>query len=290
MREFFAQFPSDEHCLNHLFDVRFGQGFKCPKCEREAKWYRLESERAYSCQWCGNHIHPTVGTPFEDTRTPLQLWFYAIYLFTTSRHGVSGKELQRQLGVTYKTAWRMGHQIRKHMDMVDGEAPLSGNIEIDETFVGGRRIGMGNKGGNEAHKAVVIGMLERDGDVIANVIPDTKNKSIHPLIHKNIAKGSHINTDEFRAYVYLRKMGYSHETVLHSVREYVKGDCHTNGIESFWRHLKCSLKGTHIQVSKKHLQKYVKEFEYRFNSRQNPSAMFPELVSSFAKSYSSQAE
>ena len=94
-REFFKQFPDDETCLNHLFDVRFGQGHACPKCERPANWYRIKAERAYSCQWCGHHLHPTVGTPFEQTRTPLQLWFYAMHLFTTTRHGVSAKELQR---------------------------------------------------------------------------------------------------------------------------------------------------------------------------------------------------
>jgi|SRR5680860_1255336 len=115
VREFFKQFPDDASCLEHLFTVHFGQGHKCSKCEREAKWYPIKAERAYSCQWCGNHLHPTVGTPFARSRTALQLWFYAIYLFTTSRHGVPAKELQRQLGVTYKCAWRMGHEIRNHM-------------------------------------------------------------------------------------------------------------------------------------------------------------------------------
>lgn len=113
VQQFFKLYKDDEACLVHLFNVRFGQGHECPKCERAAKWYRIKAERAFSCQWCGHHLHPTVGTPFEKSRTSLQLWFYAIYLFTTTRHGVSGKELQRQLGVTYKTAWRMGHEIRK---------------------------------------------------------------------------------------------------------------------------------------------------------------------------------
>jgi transposase len=140
IREFFKQFPDDEACLQHLFEVRFGQGFACPKCERASKWFRIKAERAYSCQFCGHHLHPTVGTPFEQTRTPLQLWFYAVYLFTTTRHGVPAKELQRQLGVTYKTAWRMGHEIRKHMAEVDGEAPIGGageTVQVDETFIGG---------------------------------------------------------------------------------------------------------------------------------------------------------
>ncbi len=130
IQEFLAKFSTAEACLQHLFDTRFGQGHVCPNCNRKAKWYHIKAERAYSCQWCGHHFHPTVGTPFEDSRTPLQLWFYAIYLFTTSRHGVPAKELERQLGVTYKTAWRMADLIRQHMATVDDEWPLFGDVEI----------------------------------------------------------------------------------------------------------------------------------------------------------------
>lgn len=167
VREFFKQFPGDDACLKHLFEVRFGQGHTCPKCKREARWYPIQAERAFSCQWCGHHIHPTVGTLFEKSRTPLQLWFYAIFLFTNTRHGVPAKELQRQLGVTYKCAHRMGHMIRNHMAEIDGEDPLGGegkHVEIDETLVGGyqRRSKRGRGGDN---KTVVFGMLERDGEV-----------------------------------------------------------------------------------------------------------------------------
>ncbi len=134
VRQFFAKFPDDRSCLAHLFNVRFGQGHSCPKCERAAKWYPLKSELAFSCQWCGHHVHPMVGTIFEKSRTPLQLWFYAMFLFTTTRNGVSAKELQRQLGVTYKTAWRIGHKVREHMTLVDGDSILSGAVEVDETL------------------------------------------------------------------------------------------------------------------------------------------------------------
>ena len=154
VRQFFQQFPDDAACLEHLFNVRFGQGHECPKCERTAKWYRLQSEQAFSCQWCGHHVHPMVGSIFEKSRTPLQLWFYAIFLFTTSKHGVSGKELQRQLGVTYKTAWRMAKLIREHMAQVDADAPLGGAgeiVEVDETFVGGKTTGMDWRTQNRCH-------------------------------------------------------------------------------------------------------------------------------------------
>ena len=166
--QFFKRFPDDETCLEHLFNVRYGQHHTCPKCKREAKWYRIKAERAYSCQWCGHHLHPTVGTLFENTRTGLQLWFYAIYLFTTSRHGVPAKELERQLGVTYKTAWRIGHEIRKHMALVDGEDPLSGNVEVDETYVGGKSTG-GKRGRGAPGKTIVFGMMQRGGDVMTKV-------------------------------------------------------------------------------------------------------------------------
>jgi len=123
VRQFFRAFPDDDTCLEYIFTIRYGQGYRCPKCRRGARWYRLQAERAYSCSWCGHHLHPTARTPFADSHTPLQVWFYAIYLFTRSKYGVTAVELQEQLGVTYKTAWRMGRRIRHFMAGVDG-APL----------------------------------------------------------------------------------------------------------------------------------------------------------------------
>ena len=115
IKEFFEKYPNDDACLDHIMMVRYGKANHCDKCDKDTKYSRVSSQRAYACQWCGHHLYPCVGTPFEGSRTPLQLWFYAIYLFTTTRSGVSAKELERQLGVTYKTAWRMAKEIRKHM-------------------------------------------------------------------------------------------------------------------------------------------------------------------------------
>jgi transposase len=282
LREFLAQFPDDESCLKHVFDCRFGQGHTCPKCGKKAKWYRLQAERAFCCGICGHHLHPTVGTLFEDSRTPLQLWFLAIYKFTTSRHGVSAKELQRELGVTYKTAWRIGHEIRKHMAEVDGELPLSGEVEIDETYVGGKSHGQGCGRGTK-NKSVVFGMLQRGGQVMTKVVPDCKIKTLHPIIEENVQKGSTTHTDEFITYNSLGKKGYTHKVVHHNQKEYVLNGSHVNGLENFWKYLKGSIRSTHIHVSKKHLQKYAKEFEFRYNSRRNPTSMFPALVSQFPK-------
>jgi transposase-like protein/Zn ribbon nucleic-acid-binding protein len=281
IKEFYAAFPDDEACVQHVFDSRFGQGYKCPKCNEKSNWSRITKVRAYACQWCGHHLHPTVGTLFENSRTPLQLWFYAMYLFTTSRHGVSAKELQRQLGVTYKCAFRIGHQIRQHMAEVDGELPLSGQVEIDETYIGGRTKGMGRR--YTGNKTIVFGMLQRDGQVMTKVVPNVGKKTLHPIIEANVAQGSTVHTDELRSYKGLNKKGFTHKTVNHGAKEYVLNDTHVNGLENFWKHLKGSIRSTHIHVSQKNLHKYTKEFEYRFNSRENPSAMFPALVSKFSQ-------
>ena len=132
VQDFFKKFPDDESCLDHLMAVRFGTTLDCPKCSKNGKFHRVKKRPVYECQWCGFQINPMVGTPFEKTRTALQKWFYALYLFTTSRHGVPAKELQRQLGVTYKCAWRMGHEIRKYMGGTDGDSSLGGHVEVDE--------------------------------------------------------------------------------------------------------------------------------------------------------------
>lgn len=287
IREFFKQFPDDETCLRHLFDVRFGQGHTCPKCERPSKWHRIKAERAFSCQWCGHHLHPTVGTPFEKARTSLQLWFYAIYLFTTTRNGVAAKELQRQLGVTYKTAWRMAGLIREHMANVDGDRKVGGQdkvVQIDETLIGGavrREFGRGNRS-QFRNKTTVMGMLEKDGEVLTTVVPDNRKHTLLPKVAEHVEEGSIIHTDELRSYKDISEMGFTHETVNHSRGVYVsQSGCHVQGIENFWSQLKRMVNGTHIHVSRKHLWKYAKEAEYRFNRRLNPSVMLPELLTTF---------
>lgn len=281
--QFFKRFPNEETCLNHLFDVRFGQGFECPRCERASKWFRIKAERAYSCQWCGHHLHPTVGTPFEKTRTPLQSWFYAIFLFTTTRNGVAAKELQRQLGVTYKTAWRMADLIRKHMGDVDGDNLLGGAgevVEIDETLIGGSVSGKGS--GYKGNKAVVVGMMERGGEVVTKVVTSRHREPMERLVLDNVHPGATVATDEFGSYRRLDTLGFDHVTVQHKKGQYTTPNGGgVNSIEGFWAQLKRSIKGTHIHVSRKHLWKYAKEAEYRFNRRHVPSLMMDELLSTF---------
>ena len=279
VRQFFQRFPSDEACLAHLFRVRFGQGHECPKCGRSAKWYPLKSEKAFSCQWCGYHIHPMVGTLFEKSRTPLQMWFYAIFLFATTRNGVSAKELERQLGVTYKCAWRMGHKVREHMALVDGDGMLGGMVKVDETYIGGHTPrGRGGRG-----KAIVMGMKEKDGEVITEVIPDRSSKSTIPHSHDHIEKGSEVHADEHGGDNPLdRSEDYELLAAVHTAEEYVGyPDEMTNAVDGFFSQLKRTIEGTHISVSRKHLGKYAKECKFRFNRRQEPSSMLLDLLSRF---------
>jgi len=283
--QFFKRFPTGDACLKHLFDIRFGHDHTCPKCDRVSKWFKIKAERAFSCQFCGHHIHPTVGTIFEKSRTSLQLWFYAIFMFTTTRNGVAAKELQRQLGVTYKTAWRMAGLIREHMAMVDGDAKLGGvweMVQIDETMVGGVR--SGKRGRGAYGKTTILGMMDED-EVITKVVPNVKRVSIMPHIEAHVEKGSFVATDELRSYAHLGGEGYYHVSVNHGAKEYVGPMGATvNGLEGFWAQLKRTINGTHIHVSGKHLWKYAKEAEYRFNRRNSPERMLDELLSTFLPS------
>ncbi len=275
--EFQKQFPDDDACLHQIMLSRYGgTRLDCPKCLKPSKFHRIKKQRNYVCQYCGHHLYPCVGTPMENTHLPLHKWLYAMFLFSESRHGVAAMELKRQLGIPYKTAWRMAHEIRKYMAEVDGEIPLSGTVEADETYVGGKVKGKGR--GYTGNKTIVFGMLERGGDVMTKVVPNVRKKTLQPIIKANVEAGSTVHTDELKSYTGLNKAGYDHETVNHGAGEYVDGESHVNGMEGYWARLKLSIRGTHVHVSGKHLEKYAKEFEYRYNRRRNPSAIFDDLV------------
>lgn len=278
--EFMEMFPDDDACLEFLFRSRFGSDYACGRCGEIGKFKKLSKLPAYTCQ-CGEHVHPMVGTPFYRSHTPLQKWFYAMYLFTTTRHGVPAKELQRQLSVNYKTAWRMGHEIRKYLALVDGDDPLSGHVEIDETLAGGRKKG-GTRGRGAKNRPVVLGMAQRKGNIITRVVEDASAASLIPHITENVMAGTTVSTDEWVTYKRLSKLGYAHATVSHAAEEWARGEVHTNTLEAFWSLLKRSVKGTHVHVSRRHLSKYLGEFEFRWNLRHDPAAMFPRLLKHLA--------
>lgn len=283
-KEFQTDFPDDLACLTALLKAAHGgTRFTCPGCGVDALFHAMNTRKAFACQECGHHVYPCAGTIFHKSSTPLTQWFFAMYLMTSTRHGVAAKELQRQIGCTYKTAWRMAHELRKLMATADssGKGPLSGHVEIDETFVGGKKHGKGRKAGME-NKTVVFGMLERDGRVIAGPVPDRYKVTLEPIIKKNVERGSMVSTDEHGAYRDLAGIGFNHGTVNHAKEQYVDGITHTNSLEGHWGQLKRSIKGTHIHVSSKHLWKYVSEFSYRRNNRESQYAMFRKLVYSTA--------
>ena len=197
VRQFFQRFPDEDTCLDHVMTVRFGKRFTCPGCQADATFHRIATRKAYSCSYCGHHIYPCAGTIFQDSRTPLQSWFYAIYLFVTTRHGVSGMELHRVLGVTKKTGWRMGQQIRKLIGSTEGVSKLLGHVELDEAYVGGKRSG-GKRGRGAPGKTIVMGMAERGGRVRAEVIPNVQKETLRGVTPKNVEAGSTVSTDELR--------------------------------------------------------------------------------------------
>lgn len=280
-KQFKEQYPDDAACLNQIMKEQYGGTvFECPSCKvADSKFHRITNRRAYACQNCGHHIYPCVGTIFEKSTTPLNLWFFAMYMMTSTRHGVAAKELERQLGVTYKCAWRMAHEIRKLMATADNGGKLSGHIEIDETMIGGKR--KGKRGRGAAGKTVVLGMVEREGNIRAGVIPNVKRKTLEPIINANVERGSIVTTDELPSYNCLAA-NYQHGQVNHGRKEYAKGIHHVNSLEGHWSILKRSIRGTHTHISEKHMWKYISEFSYRRNMRLSHAAMFNQLVASFS--------
>ena len=283
VREFFARFPDDQACLTHIMEVRYGMRHTCAKCGViDSTFHKLENRKAYSCASCGAHVYPCAGTIFQDSRTPLTVWFYAIYLFVTTRHGVSGKELQRTLGVTYKTAYRMGQQIRDLMGKANGFEMMQGHVELDEAYVGGHR--SGKRGRGAAGKTIVMGLKERGGRMEAVVVPNVKTETLKAVVKANVVPGSTVSTDELVSYGLLKADGYKHGRVKHAEKDYAHYDFRldetvsTNHVESFWRLFKASIDSTHIHVSNKHMQRYLNEFTFRSNHREMVNGMFDLLI------------
>jgi transposase len=282
-KQFQAEYPDDASCLAELMLVNYGgTEITCPACGVDkAKFYPMTKRRAFACQECGHHIYPAAGTIFHKSRTNLTKWFFAMYLMTSTRHGVAAKEVERQLGVTYKCAWRMCHELRKLMASADSGTPLSGHVEIDETIVGGyqKRADRRAKGSN---KTVIFGMVERDGRIVAGPVPDITKSTLEPIVLEHISTGSTISTDELRSYEDLKRAGYTHGAVNHKREEWRRDDFYTNTIEGHWSLFKRAVRGTHVSISTKHMWKYVSEFSYRRNMRHSHQDMFNRLVGAFA--------
>jgi len=273
--QFKKQYPSDDVCLDEIFQNRFGGLTACPECGVVgAKFYRIKKRKCYSCTHCGHQINPLSGTIFHKSETPLTNWFFAIFLMGNSKNSVSAKELERHFGCTYKTAWRMAKQIR--LLMAQGDDKLVGIVEADETYIGGRRHRNDPRGDN---KTPVIGLVERGGHAKAKV-SDATATEVLLFIAQCLDDEADLHTDESR--IYSRVSRYRvHEVINHSKEEYARGHVTTNSVEGFWSQMKRSLDGSHHAVSPKYLQSYVNYFVHSYNHRNE--TVFPILMAKAAK-------
>ena len=292
LMEFMREFPDDETCLNWLWRARFaedGEHAYCERCNKARAFKRyptLDKRPAWYCQACGFRIHVLAGTIFEKSSTSLQLWFYAMYMMTSTRCGISAKQLERELGVTYKTAWRMFNKIRTQL-MADNGGPLTGEVEADETLIGGKMrnserrkreaLGWDRKRYDNEKKTMVFAAVERDGRVRAQVIPNSSGPTLRATVTKHVDPGAVLYTDEFSGY---RTLGdtYQHRTIRHRDRVYVDGSTHTQTVEGFFGLTKNAIRGVHHGVSTKWLQGYLNEYAWRYNRRGRRNNMFRDLL------------
>lgn len=259
--EFVAHFKDEATCLKYFETVRFAEGDYCPHCKHD-KINRFSDGKRYRCAKCRKDFRIITNTLFGETKIPLQKWFIAIYLLTSSKKGISSIELADKVGTTQKTAWYMDHRIREALKQGGGK--LFGTVEVDETYIGGKHM----RQDGFRKKQAVMGMIERGGRVKAFHIEGRHTLILLTNILKNIQAKSRIMTDEALGYKQLHKLGFEHGRIKHGKKHWKFGkDTHTNTIESFWALFKRGTLETHHKVNQKHLQRYIDEYVFRFNRR-----------------------
>ncbi|MDQ2984124.1 MAG: IS1595 family transposase [Actinomycetota bacterium] len=300
--EFLREYPDDAACLEYLWRTKHspdGEHARCPKCDTERSFKRYETSQrrqAWTCTACGHHIHPTAGTIFHKSSTSLHLWFYAIYLVSSSKCGIAAKQLEREIGVNYKTALRMLQKIRTDL-MAQDNKPLSGKVEADEAYIGGQlhqgersRLqaqGSPNRGPATKIRPVIFAAVERGGSMRAEVIGTSEFQArtavaAREKLHEFVLPQSMVFTDEYGAYNAISHR-YDHRRIRHSQRVYVSGDVHTNTVEGFFGHFKTDVRGTHHSISKRWLGSYLNQWVWQWNHRKDDEAMFRTLLLSAAR-------
>lgn len=264
-------FPNEQSCIDHLEMIRWNGEVVSP-FDENSKVYKCANNK-YKCKSTGKYFNVRTNTVFDNTKIPLQKWFLALYVFSSHKKGISSHQLAKDISVTQKSAWFLLHRLRYAFDHPNFKATLEGHVEIDETFVGGKNKNRhsdkkveNSQGRSFKDKTPVLGMLQREGNVIASVVPDTKQNTVEPIIFEVVDKDAIVYTDEWVAYNNLGE-NFSHQRVNHGAKEYVNGMAYTNGIENFWSHLKRGIDGIYHWVSREHLQSYVNEYTLRFNTR-----------------------
>lgn len=263
-----VDFDTDAECRQALEELRWPEGVKCLRCG-SASISRLTTRKQYDCNKCRYRFSVTTGTVFNDSHLALPKWFLAVFLMCESKKGISSEQLKRTLGVAKKTAWYLNHRIRKAMADVNA-SQLTGTVEVDETYLGSKRRGIG-RGNYRPFKQIILGAVEREGRLRLSVGIDNKKTSLHGFVREQIAENAaNIYTDGWHGYRGIGDENTTHDTVDHSNGEYVRGDVHTNTIEGAFGLFKRGLVGSFHQISRKHLDRYLDEFEFRYNNRKNP--------------------
>lgn len=266
-----VDFDTDSECRALLERLRWPNGVRCVRCDSD-KISRISTRKQYACGACQHRFSVTAGTVMNDSHLPLPKWFMAVVLMCEAKKSMSANQLMRTLGVAKKTAWYLNHRIREAMHEVNPE-PLSGTVEVDETYVGGHQKRYGKRGRPnfaDSNKAMVLAAIERGGNIRLKVEKRATKKLLHGFINEHVAPTTaRIYTDELPAYLGIADADTTHDTVKHSVNEYVRGDVHTNSVEGAFSLFKRAIVGSFHQVSHKHLDRYLDEFEFRFNNRKN---------------------
>ncbi len=262
--EFYNRFNDEQTCRDYLEKARWGDKITCPHCGIIGNAYKYKDGRLFKCKDCRKQFTVRVGTIFEDSKLPLQKWFLAIYLATSLKKGISSIQLSKYLGITQKTAWFMLHRIRHAVETNNYDKPLDGDVEMDETYIGGKTT-VKKKFDN---KTPVVGAVERKGRVVAKVTDDASSTTLQSVIRERVPADANLYTDDWKGYHRASRLVFMHRAVNHSKKQWAVGQAHTNTIEGFWAHLKRGIDGIYHHVSPKHLQRYCDEYQYRYNTRE----------------------